>query len=89
MHDPVSSDIDSATIVKETSEHSKETPEEEFDSTSSSNIEAIQETSQENGEEPEVLSGFALNLLVAGISLAGFIYSLDISIIVTVSSKTT
>lgn len=36
--------------------------------------------------DPEVLSGFQLYMLLFSISLAGFIYSLDVTIISTVSS---
>jgi hypothetical protein len=79
MKDLVISDTDSATI--------KETGGEEKSEVLDSNRNSSFEPTQEVQAEPEVLTGFALNLLVAGISLAGFIYSLDISIIVTVSWK--
>ncbi|TVY39366.1 Efflux pump [Lachnellula subtilissima] len=36
--------------------------------------------------QPEVLSGYQLYLLVFSISLAGFLYSLDVTIIVTVTA---
>ncbi|KAE8443873.1 hypothetical protein EG329_001282 [Mollisiaceae sp. DMI_Dod_QoI] len=49
------------------------------DSSSESNDETVSE------KEPEVLSGYPLSLLIFAISLAGFIYALDIAIIVTIT----
>lgn len=40
----------------------------------------------EEQEGPEKLTGYPLVMLVAAISLAGFLYALDVNIIVTVSS---
>lgn len=77
MNIPISSDSDSGTL-KQFGEDEKP---QELDSIRNSSSEPTLDTP----EEPELLTGYALNLLVAGISLAGFIYSLDISIIVTVS----
>lgn len=57
--------------------------EEKKDNTPASSSDSIGEIA---ATQPEVLTGYQLYLLIFSLSLAGFIYSLDVTIIVTVSS---
>lgn len=83
MHDPTSSDTDSATM-KETQVNMEEKSK-AISSPRDSIIEPVQELASEGHAEQEVLTGFPLQMLITGICLAGFIFSLDIGIITTVS----